>query len=166
MIHNLHLVNRPDTRAWTQAVHLHAVDFLYARLRRRSSTCWRLIGTIQQLERAVNQPVPCSITVSSFLCCAAVLQTDLSDVKDFAASRGFTDDPLWWDVAFWAERLREDKYDLKDEELRPYFALPAVLQGLFQVLEASSFYPTSSYHLLWLLSINVHLVSHRPTSGG
>jgi Zn-dependent oligopeptidase len=27
----------------------------------------------------------------------------------------------------------EDKYDLKDEELRPYFALPAVLNGLFKV---------------------------------
>jgi oligopeptidase A len=38
-----------------------------------------------------------------------------------------------WDVAFWAERLREAKYDLKDEELRPYFALPAVLDGLFKV---------------------------------
>jgi Zn-dependent oligopeptidase len=29
--------------------------------------------------------------------------------------------------------LREDKYDLKDEELRPYFALPAVLDGLSKV---------------------------------
>jgi Zn-dependent oligopeptidase len=27
----------------------------------------------------------------------------------------------------------EAKYDLKDEELRPYFALPAVLDGLFKV---------------------------------
>eukprot|EP00878_Enallax_costatus_P002366 GHUV01002542.1.p1 GENE.GHUV01002542.1~~GHUV01002542.1.p1 ORF type:complete len:832 (+),score=220.74 GHUV01002542.1:594-3089(+) len=60
-------------------------------------------------------------------------QTDLDDVKQFAGSRGFTEDPLWWDVAFWAERLREDKYDLKDEELRPYFALPEVLGGLFKV---------------------------------
>lgn len=61
-----------------------------------------------------------------------VLQRDLDDVKQFASSRGFTEDPLWWDVAFWAERLREDKYDLKDEELRPYFALPEVLGGLFK----------------------------------
>jgi oligopeptidase A len=44
-----------------------------------------------------------------------------------------TEELLWWDVAFWAERLREAKYDLKDEELRPYFALPAVLDGLFKV---------------------------------
>ena len=40
-----------------------------------------------------------------------------------------------WDVAFWAERQREDLYAFTDEEVRPYFALPAVLQGLFGVTE-------------------------------
>jgi hypothetical protein len=50
-----------------------------------------------------------------------------------AAAQGGGEELLWWDVAFWAERLRESRYDLKDEELRPYFALPAVLEGLFQV---------------------------------
>jgi len=36
-----------------------------------------------------------------------------------------------WDVPFWAERLREERYAYSDEELRPYFSLPEVLQGLF-----------------------------------
>ncbi|MBN8526864.1 MAG: M3 family metallopeptidase [Planctomycetes bacterium] len=36
-----------------------------------------------------------------------------------------------WDVGFWAERLREERYAYTDEELRPYFALPRVLDGLF-----------------------------------
>ena len=61
----------------------------------------------------------------------ASAQQDLAEVKEFAAAQGFTEDLLWWDVAFWAERLREAKYDLKDEQLRPYFALPNVLDGLF-----------------------------------
>lgn len=60
-------------------------------------------------------------------------QKDLEDVKAHAAAAGVKDEVLWWDVAYWAERLREAKYDLKDEELRPYFALPAVLDGLFKV---------------------------------
>ena len=38
-----------------------------------------------------------------------------------------------WDGGFWAERLREERYSYTDEELRPYFALPAVLDGLFAV---------------------------------
>jgi len=36
-----------------------------------------------------------------------------------------------WDVNFWSERLKESKFDITDEELRPYFALPAVLEGMF-----------------------------------
>jgi len=36
-----------------------------------------------------------------------------------------------WDVSFWAERLREERYAYTDEELRPYFAMPRVLEGLF-----------------------------------
>ena len=37
-----------------------------------------------------------------------------------------------WDVSFWAERLKEAQYSISDEELRPYFALPNVLDGLFK----------------------------------
>ena len=36
-----------------------------------------------------------------------------------------------WDLAFWTERLREDRYAYTAEELRPYFPLPRVLDGLF-----------------------------------
>ena len=39
-----------------------------------------------------------------------------------------------WDTSFWSERLREDKYDLSDELLRPYFSLPNVLDGLFALV--------------------------------
>src|SRR4030095_11328214 len=41
------------------------------------------------------------------------------------------DDLKNWDVAFWAERLREQRYAYSDEALRPYFPLPRVLDGLF-----------------------------------
>lgn len=58
---------------------------------------------------------------------------DLEDVKAFAAKQGFKEELRQWDVSFWAERLREAKFNITDEELRPYFALPNVLKGLFQV---------------------------------
>jgi oligopeptidase A len=34
-----------------------------------------------------------------------------------------------WDVSYWAERLKEAKYSLEEEQLRPFFALPNVLQA-------------------------------------
>jgi len=38
-----------------------------------------------------------------------------------------------WDWWFYAERLREERYALNDEELRPYFKFENVLQGSFDV---------------------------------
>ncbi len=40
-----------------------------------------------------------------------------------------------WDIPFWAERLREERYAIRDEEVRPYFSLARVLQGLFALVE-------------------------------
>ena len=40
-----------------------------------------------------------------------------------------------WDLTFWSERLKESKFDLTAEELRPYFALPAVLDGMFGLVK-------------------------------
>jgi oligopeptidase A len=39
-----------------------------------------------------------------------------------------------WDITFWSERLKESKFDLTEEETRPYFALPAVLDGMFALV--------------------------------
>ena len=36
-----------------------------------------------------------------------------------------------WDVAFWAEKLRQESFELDSEALRPWFPLEQVLQGLF-----------------------------------
>ena len=36
-----------------------------------------------------------------------------------------------WDVSYWAERLRQERFDLDSEALRPWFPLPQVLDGLF-----------------------------------
>jgi len=40
-----------------------------------------------------------------------------------------------WDMTFWSERLKESKFDLTEEETRPYFALPAVLDGMFSLVK-------------------------------
>lgn len=61
---------------------------------------------------------------------------DLAELHEFARSCGAAeaDDLTHWDLAFWSERLREHRYDISDEELRPYFPLPKVLDGLFALV--------------------------------
>jgi oligopeptidase A len=38
-----------------------------------------------------------------------------------------------WDVGYYAEKLRRARFDFDDEVLRPYFPLPRVLDGLFEI---------------------------------
>lgn len=59
---------------------------------------------------------------------------DLDDIRQLKASRGDNASLNVWDVAFWAERLREERYAYTDDELRPYFPFEKVLDGLFQLL--------------------------------
>jgi oligopeptidase A len=39
-----------------------------------------------------------------------------------------------WDVAYYSERLQEQRFSVSQEELRPYFPLARVLEGLFRVI--------------------------------
>ncbi|MBW4598428.1 MAG: M3 family metallopeptidase [Calothrix sp. FI2-JRJ7] len=62
---------------------------------------------------------------------------ELEELKEFAASKGAPEasDFKHWDISFWAERQREAKFDFTAEELRPYFPLPQVLDGLFGLVQ-------------------------------
>ena len=59
------------------------------------------------------------------------------ELKAFAKRKGApeADDLKHWDVPYWAERQREEKFAFNAEELRPYFPLPQVLEGLFGITQ-------------------------------
>ena len=62
-------------------------------------------------------------------------QRELDDLKDCARRHGASesDDLAPWDLPFWSERLRKERFDLDQEALRPWFPLPQVLEGLFNL---------------------------------
>ncbi|MCA9501814.1 MAG: M3 family metallopeptidase [Myxococcales bacterium] len=60
---------------------------------------------------------------------------DLEDLRGWAREHGQAEPIALWDQPFWAERLREARFDYEEEALRPYFPLPRVLEGLFALAE-------------------------------
>jgi oligopeptidase A len=45
------------------------------------------------------------------------------------------DDPQPWDMGYWLEKLREDRYAYDSERLREYFQMPLVFDGLFALVD-------------------------------
>jgi oligopeptidase A len=60
--------------------------------------------------------------------CVPVARRELTELEAFAGRKLDA-----WDVPYYAERLQQRRFAISDEELRPYFPLPRVLHGLFEV---------------------------------
>ena len=58
-------------------------------------------------------------------------EKELEELKAFAKQ----EDLKHWDTTFWSEKQREAKFAFNEEELRPYFPLPQVLEGLFGIAQ-------------------------------
>lgn len=57
--------------------------------------------------------------------------TEKKEVEDFARRNGFQGDLQRWDWTYYSNKLKQEKYDLDDEMLKPYFKLENVQEGVF-----------------------------------
>jgi oligopeptidase A len=64
-----------------------------------------------------------------------VAETELAELRAFAANELGIADLKPWDIGYASEKLRERRYELNEEELKPYFPLDAVIAGLFSITE-------------------------------
>ncbi|MBO68687.1 MAG: oligopeptidase A [Acidiferrobacteraceae bacterium] len=39
-----------------------------------------------------------------------------------------------WDIPYWSEKLRQSRYEFSQEDVRPFFPLPRVLEGMFEIV--------------------------------
>jgi len=63
-------------------------------------------------------------------------QKDWEELCEFAkAELRFVDGLEPWDIPFAAERLKQARYSFSENELKQYFPLPKVLDGLFKVIQ-------------------------------
>lgn len=59
-------------------------------------------------------------------------EADLAALREYAASQGCSDLQAW-DVGYFSEKLRQHRYAISQEELRPYFPTNRVIEGMFQI---------------------------------
>lgn len=58
-----------------------------------------------------------------------------AEIKQMMASEGIKDNVQPYDWRYYSEKIRKQKFDLDEQELRPYFSLEAVTEGVFMVCE-------------------------------
>jgi len=62
-----------------------------------------------------------------------VAQRELEELREFARAELQLENLEAWDVAYASEKLRLARYALDEEQLKAYFPLPSVLEGMFRV---------------------------------
>ncbi len=62
-------------------------------------------------------------------------ERELAELRDYAARELGLPDMQAWDRYFVAEKLKQARYDFSNQEVKQYFTEPAVLQGLFGLVE-------------------------------
>jgi oligopeptidase A len=84
----------------------------------------KMAGSVAEVEELLEQ-----LRAAAY----PVAQRELEALRACAARHGAPEagDLKPWDVAFWAEKLRQESFELDAEALRPWFPLEQVLQGLF-----------------------------------
>jgi oligopeptidase A len=101
----------------------------------------RLLGFANAAEESLATKMAASPTeVMEFLHDLAqrakpVAQRELAALREFAQQQLGLENLESWDVAYAAEKLRQQRYALDEEQLKPYFPLPVVIEGLFKLTE-------------------------------
>jgi len=60
---------------------------------------------------------------------------EFAEVQDYAEKAGFEGTIQRWDWAYYSEKLKSEKYDYTDEEVKPYLQLENVISGVFQLAQ-------------------------------
>lgn len=60
---------------------------------------------------------------------------EMEELRAYAKKLGLEGELQKWDYAFYAEKLKMEKYQVDDEMLKPYFKLENVVEGVFKVAQ-------------------------------
>ncbi len=62
-------------------------------------------------------------------------QEEVKELRDYAKSKGLYAELQPWDWSYYSKKLKQEKYSISDDDLRPYFELENVKKGVFGLAE-------------------------------
>lgn len=62
-------------------------------------------------------------------------EKEVKELEEYARTSGGPGKLQKWDVTYYSEKLKKEKYSIDDEMLKPYFKLENVVNGVFQVAD-------------------------------
>lgn len=62
-------------------------------------------------------------------------KAELEEIRAFASEQHGQSELAAWDIPYYAEKLKQHKFSISDEQLRPYFPASKVVKGLFEVVK-------------------------------
>ena len=62
-------------------------------------------------------------------------QEEVREVEEYAKAHGFYAKLQPWDWSYYSKKLKQEKYAISDDDLRPYFELESVKKGVFGLAE-------------------------------
>ncbi|HCH26289.1 M3 family metallopeptidase [Psychrobacter celer] len=128
-----------DTHTNAKGESLNNADIMSQILQLREQKA-KLLGFDNYAEVSLSTKMADSVTeVEDFLRNLATqatpaAQQDLAQLQTCAQDYGI-DELQPWDSAYIAEKVKQSKFSLSQEEIRPYFPLPKVISGLFAIVE-------------------------------
>jgi oligopeptidase A len=90
------------------------------------SLATKMAGSVDEVVEFLEQLADKAVTVA---------KREFEELKTFAHSVSGKDEFNIWDSAYYAEKLKQQRFDISQEELRPYFPVPVVLDGLFEIVK-------------------------------
>ena len=128
-----------DTHTNAKGESLNNADIMKQILQLREQKA-QLLGFTNYAEVSLSTKMADNVAeVETFLRSLAVQATptakqDLAQLQDSAKAYGI-DKLQAWDSAYIAEKVKQSKFSLSQEEIRPYFPLPTVIDGLFAIVK-------------------------------
>ncbi|KUF95530.1 Thermospermine synthase ACAULIS5 [Phytophthora nicotianae] len=81
----------------------------------------------------IRQQIANLLGFNSYAECIAIAHEEVKTVAEYAEQHGQSEPLAPWDLGYWSEKLKAEKYLFTDEEIKPFFPLERVLDGLFSL---------------------------------